>query len=110
MNFQSESPGQRAPLSEGKVCVAEVVLSRYATVGGRSCARSSFGKAGGERPQSWDARKAGIDVVRSLAGETIKLASSPMQSTPKPGWVIVLTGGTEHEGYTWTLYGISRNN
>lgn len=109
MNSRSGSNSQKVSISEGKLCVAEVVSSRYATVGGTSCGRFG-GKAGWKRPQSWDARKAGIDVVRSLNGETVKLASSPMQSTPKPGWILVLTGGSEHDGYSWTLYGISRNH
>lgn len=105
MNSRTESHGQKAPMTAGKICVAEVVSSRYATVGG-ACG----GKAGWERPQSWDARKAGVDVVRALNGETFKLSSSPMQSTPRPGWVIVLTGGSEQEGFSWTLYGISRQH
>lgn len=104
MNAHSEANRPHAIDREAKVCVAEVISSRYGAV-----SNASQGAEGdGDRPQSWDDRKTGIDVIRSLDGETIKLSSSPMQSTPKPGWVLVLTGGTSEEGYTWTLYGISR--
>lgn len=97
MNASSSSHSAKALHMTAKVCVSEVVSSRY-------------GSKGGERPQSWDERREGVDVIRALGGETIKLQSSPMQSTPKPGWIIVLTGGSEHEGYTWTLYGLSRSH
>lgn len=103
MNAHSHSRGERALHMSAKVCVAEVVSNRYGISGDRSAGV-------GVRPESWDKRKAGIDVVRTDGGATIKLYSSPMQSTPKPGWVIVLTGGSEHEGYSWTLYGMSRNH
>ena len=107
MNSQSSDVRHEKLLHmSAKVCVAEVVSSRYRGI-------TSVGRvesAGGERPQSWDQRVAGIDVVRAVGGETIKLHSMAMQSTPKPGWVIVLTGGSEDEGYTWTLYGMSRTH
>jgi hypothetical protein len=78
-----------------KVCVAEVVSSRYGSA------------RGGYRPLLWEERREGRDVVRLEGGETVTLMSSAMQSTPKPGWILVLTGDSAQDGYTWTLYGIS---
>jgi hypothetical protein len=106
MNAHSEADRPHTIHRAAKVCVAEVLSSRYGAVSNGA----QRAEGAGDRPQSWDDRKTGIDVIRSLGGETIKLKSSPMQSTPKPGWVLVLTGGTYEEGYTWTLYGISRNH
>lgn len=106
MNASSASQGEKAMHMTPKVCVSEVVTSRYGITPGVSRGEQALG----DRPQSWDQRREGIDVIRTLGGETIKLKSSPMQSTPKPGWIIVLTGGTEGEGYTWTLYGITRRH
>lgn len=94
MNAQEHSTGPRALTLNAKVCVAEVLSSRYGAV------------SGGERPLVWEERRAGTDVVRLEGGKTIPLISSAMQSTPKPGWILVLTGGSLNEGYTWTLYGI----
>ena len=62
------------------------------------------------RPSDWDRRKEGVDVVRVTGGATLKLMSSAMQSPPKPGWVLMLNGGSEQEGYTWTLYGLSASH
>ena len=75
-----------------RVQVSRVISSRY---------------AGDSRPVSWDLRQAGVDTVEVSGGEVIKLASTPMQSPPRPGWVLMLTGGDE-AGYSWTLYGMSR--
>lgn len=60
------------------------------------------------RPQEWEERLAGVDVVRVSGGHTVRLQSSAMQSPPKPGWVLMLTDGNEADGYAWTLYGLSR--
>lgn len=106
MNTSADTQGMNRSHKDHKVCVAEVVTSRY----GALRFSGGGGEKVGDRPLCWDDRREGIDVVRSLGGETVKLKSSPMQSTPKPGWVIVLTGGTADEGYSWTLYGISRNH
>lgn len=95
MNAQEHSTGSRTLPRNAKVCVAEVVTSRYGAA------------RGGDRPLLWDERRAGTDTVRIEGGETITLQSSPMQSTPKPGWILVLTGGSHEEGYAWTLYGIT---
>jgi hypothetical protein len=81
-----------------RVQVERLVSSRY-----------SDGLAS-SRPQDWDGREAGVDVVEILGGSHIRLLSSPMQSPPKPGWILMLTGGNEGQGFLWTLYGISRQH
>lgn len=103
MTSRSEAHIEKPLRISAKICVADVVLSRYATIGSASGSHVQ----GRGRPASWDQRSEGIDVIRTAGGETVKLKSSAMQSTPRPGWIIVLTGGTEHEGYSWTLYGIT---
>ena len=60
------------------------------------------------RPLEWERRLAGVDVVRVSGGQSVTLRSSAMQSPPKPGWILMLTGGNETEGFDWTLYGLSR--
>jgi hypothetical protein len=73
-----------------------VVSSRYGS--GEFC----------ERPQSWDERLSGIDIVQISGGGSVRLASSAMQSVPKPGWVLMLTAGDATRGFEWTLYGMAR--
>jgi hypothetical protein len=58
------------------------------------------------RPDNWDERHSGIDIIRTTDGEVLKLLSDGMQSTPKPGWVIMLLDGNHEQGFKWTLYGI----
>lgn len=77
-----------------RIKVAHIVESRY---------------AGGFRPLSWDDRKSGCDVVESVDGDRIVLASSGQQSCPQTGWEILLTGGDEVRGFTWTLFGLGSN-
>lgn len=74
-----------------RIKVARIVESRY---------------QGGFRPLSWDDRKAGRDLVETSDGDKIPLASSGQQSCPQGGWEILLTGGDETHGFTWTLYGL----
>jgi hypothetical protein len=62
-----------------------------------------------ERPTSWDERVGGIDICESVEGDTLRLLSSPMQSPPKSGWILMLTGGDSNQGYSWTLYGMGRS-
>ena len=95
MNTPHENHGQGSLHLHAKVRVGEVVSSRYGP------------KNLGERPLLWDERREGVDVVTIEGGETITLKSSAMQSPPKPGWILVLTGGSHVTGYTWTLYGIT---
>jgi hypothetical protein len=83
-----------------RVQVVKVLSSRYA--------QSRFGVQRSARPSSWDDRQDGIDTVEVEGGEVIKLASTAMQSTPKANWVLMLTGGTAHAGFAWTLYGMPR--
>ena len=61
---------------------------------------------GGQRPLSWDARTEGADVVRTVDGKVLKLASDGGQSPPRRGWIIMVTGGNAETGYEWTLYGL----
>ena len=79
-----------------RIQVSKVISSRY-----------SAWPTSPERPDSWDERMSGCDTVEAEGGEVIRLASSPMQSTPRPGWVILLSDGDSKSGFTWTLYGIS---
>ncbi|MFN4896940.1 MAG: hypothetical protein ACK5GN_05440 [Pseudomonadota bacterium] len=85
--------GGQASSNYRRVCVDAVLSTRYES---------------GERPASWDDRVGGIDVVQVDGGETIRLYSTPMQSPPKPGWVLMLTGVGPGQGLLWTLYGMSR--
>ena len=82
-----------------KVIVKEIVASRY----------GAGTKATAQRPSSWDARIAGQDIVKTTDQQQIKLWSDGGQSPPKPGWILVITGGDPIGGYLWTLYGISSN-
>jgi hypothetical protein len=102
----SHSPGGssrdgRELTLHAKVQVAEVITSRY-----DQGAQISQDTRTGYRPPAWDGRREGLDTVRTSSGEILRLFSTGAQSIPKPGWVIVITGGTFEEGYTWTLYGI----
>ena len=76
-----------------RVCVAELVCGRY--------------QAGG-RPLSWDQRRPGVETIKTEDGQEIDLYSSGGQSSPAPGWVLLLT--REHEAgqpaLEWTLYGL----
>jgi len=62
------------------------------------------------RPQSWDKRLAGNDVVTTVDGKILRLFSDGGQSPPSPGWVILVSGGDSERGYLWTLYGIPGSN
>ncbi len=87
-----------------RVVVDEVLQGRYSP---------------GERPLSWDARREGIEVIRTADNEEMTLLSSGQQSTPAPGWELLLMqsatdGSTQFQAlgkatavaYKWTLYGI----
>ncbi|MEZ4754218.1 MAG: hypothetical protein R3A13_07910 [Bdellovibrionota bacterium] len=75
--------------------VEEIISSRYSEVAD-------------QRPEDWDQRIPGKDVVRLKSGKTITLQSDGGQSPPAPGWVVLVTGGDAIHGYEWTLYGIPR--
>ena len=85
-----------------KVSVKSLVSSRY----------DSFYKDEvlefGQRPESWDDRLEGKDVIESDCGDTIDLWSDGGQSPPHNGWVIMLTSVKESGSYAWTLYGIPK--
>lgn len=68
--------------------------------------RCRYGEAG-ERPISWDQRTAGVDEIQTDSGKSLKLFSDGGQGVPKPGWVVLITGGDSDQGYTWTLYGLT---
>ncbi len=76
-----------------KVSIGEILSSRYPDH---------------KRPQTWDDRTSGRDVVLTLEGERIELQSDGGQSPPKPGWVLMLTEKTDDASPTfrWTLYGL----
>lgn len=74
-----------------KITVAKLVSSRYPNA---------------RRPESWDDRKEGIDVVQAAENGQVKLLSDGQQSPPREGWVIMLTDGNANEGFRWTLYGM----
>lgn len=77
-----------------KVVVASIVKSRYPQ---------------NRRPDSWDKRVAGADVVRTSDGSELILQSDGGQAPPQIGWVIMLTSGNHERGYEWTLYGLPRS-
>lgn len=60
------------------------------------------------RPEDWDERAEGVDVVQAEGGEQYRLFSDGGQSPPESGWTIMLLGGSNDEGYRWTLYGLPR--
>jgi hypothetical protein len=84
---QSFSP-QALP---AKVTVTKIVSSRYPNA---------------RRPESWDERKAGVDVIQAEEAGQLKLQSDGQQSPPREGWVIMLTDGNPSDGFRWTLYGM----
>jgi hypothetical protein len=74
-----------------KVTVTKIVSSRYPNA---------------RRPESWDERKAGVDVIHAEEAGQLKLQSDGQQSPPREGWVIMLTDGNPSDGFRWTLYGM----
>lgn len=78
-----------------KVSVCKLVSSRYPTH---------------QRPESWDERRAGVDVVETLDGKVLKLWSDGQQSPPKEGWELMITENAPDGAYRWTLYGLGSAN
>lgn len=74
------------------ILVKEVISCRYAD---------------GLRPESWDARIAGIDTIVASDGNRYNLLSDGQQSPPQEGWNLILREGDNRSGYHWTLYGLS---
>ena len=80
-----------SPSSNSKViAVSKVVSSRYEP---------------GTRPVSWDERVTGEEVVVSDEGDEITLVSNGGQSSPAPGWLLLLEQ-QDNSSYSWTLYGL----
>ncbi len=68
----------------------------------------------GSRPVSWDDRRSGVEKIIADNGETITLYSNGGQSTPAPGWELLLTKEANDVGEAhavhWTVYGMARHN
>lgn len=90
-----------------RVKVAKVVHARYRP---------------GSRPVRWDDRRAGVERIVTEEGSELSIFSSGAQSSPAPGWILLLTeraddedlrgieqGALEGEVFRWTLYGIARD-
>jgi hypothetical protein len=74
------------------IVVGKILTSRYAN---------------GVRPQSWDQRSSGIEEIESVDGVRFVLNSEGGQSTPQPGWKIMLLSEHSEGAYSWTLQGIN---
>ncbi len=64
----------------------------------------------GSRPVSWDSRREGEEKILTAGGEVVTLYSSGGQSSPAPGWEILLTKihpDTSSPAFEWTLFGIA---
>lgn len=64
----------------------------------------------GQKPQFWEDRKPGVESIVLEDESEIPLYSLGSQSTPAPGWELLLNDKFEVEGkecFGWTLYGIS---
>ena len=78
-------------------------LPKFIVVGKTLTSRYSDGI----RPQTWDKRISGVEEVESVDGDRFVLNSEGGQSTPKPGWKIMLLSEHSEGTYSWTLQGIS---
>lgn len=83
-----------------KIQVKKILTSRYSAV---------TDDTGLNRPQNWSDRKDGIDTIETDTGETLRLYSTGQQSSPKVGWIIVLTGTKPDGSSSWTLFGMPRD-
>ena len=81
--------GQRAV--PRRVVVRDIMISRYHEDG---------------RPVNWSQRAPGTEKIRTIDGEEVTLRSAGGQSSPAPGWELLLTEEHPGGGYLWTLYGI----
>lgn len=90
MASSTETKSQ-AGLFPRRVKIRSVIRSRYEVRGDN---RFTIGT----KPLSWDQRIAGVDEVVTETGEQLRLFSNGGQSTPAPGWELLLTGyATERE-------------
>ena len=83
-----------------RITVLEVLSSRYKP---------------GNKPNSWDKRTDGFDVVKTTEDEVIALDSQGAQSSPDKGWNILLSKDNGQKeiknfgllsSFSWTLYGL----
>jgi hypothetical protein len=79
-----------------RVTVAELLSSRY----------DSHINNTESRPDVWGERVSGVDKIRTEDGHELLLQSDGQQSPPRAGWVILLTSGSDQDGFSWTLYGM----
>ena len=97
-----------------RVVVSEVVHGRQMVHG--SLATSTNPNEGAKNIR-WNTRRPGIESIRTTDGETISIYSGGAQSTPAPGWILLLNGekqinsetcSASETAFSWTLYGIKR--
>jgi hypothetical protein len=89
-----------------RIVVKEVLTCRYSP---------------GQRPDSWDARRTGLEVIKTDKDEMLTLLSKGGQSSPDVGWELLLNEQVEElekikiekldddaslPAYGWTLYGV----
>jgi hypothetical protein len=62
------------------------------------------------RPQNWEQRVSGVETVTTECGKTLRLFCDGQQSTPQPGWVIVVDSKSVREdgSVNWTLFGMPK--
>lgn len=88
-----------------RVKVVEVVKSRYQP---------------GARPVSWNDRLGAIEQIKTEKGEVLNIFSNGGQSSPAPGWELLLTtqipsNNVNHlpdgsgPAFEWTVYGIGHS-
>ena len=78
-----------------RITVKSVISSRYEP---------------GERPSNWGEREEGIEVIttedsENKGSETLSIFSNGGQSSPAPGWEILLNKAID-DAFTWTLYAL----
>ena len=76
-----------------RVCVSDIISSRYID---------------NQKPLSWDERRDGLDVVRTMDGQVLRLLSDGGQAPPREGWELMLTEDGGNDSYRWTLYGMTK--
>ncbi len=74
----------------------------------------------GQRPLSWDKRYPGVEGIVTTEGESVTLYSNGGQSSPRPGWELLLLKPADSTpeqsvdedvpsgAISWTLYGIKK--
>lgn len=71
----------------------------------------------GSRPVLWEERHSGVESVRTTEGDEVKIYSNGGQSSPAPGWELLLlktrinpaaSDGSDAGAVLWTLYGLPK--